>query len=516
VTQLPFNVDSASEETQHTPDACNVLAIGASAAGLCATLVGAHASVTWLEVGNDEQALFKCCDMPVHCVVVSHHGDPDALRDRVARLQEFGTVGSVFVVTDRHEEITALDIDGVCGAVPRHAPTQDVVDAIFGAEKNRETETVADAPSAKPVRWWAKPLLTPLMAALYKNGALVCLAGLFTLFVSYGVLICFFLLSTGWSAPTALSSGHELVIRTAQKIGELGVKANQVEQRIGDAKEEAHTAQRAQRDALSLGGIVDQTLEVEIRNLEILKDDLLQMIARFKTVRDEFRSITGDEGAGREFDIAFKERLINKETYKASRLSLLEASHRLAAVESELARRKRELEQTRSRIAMLHTLKRELATDNLNRVIAADVQMVPLAEQVIDVKTKRITAASTLKSIEERLKLLEGSLEIIRTNAEALSRSPLGRAAVKPIHVLFVPYENADQFKAGQPIYDCVFLIVVCRKVGQTGAEIVGEVSAVHPFFGKPVRGQFVNVELDDPAAVRKQWLHAGRPPLFF
>ena len=82
--------------------------------------------------------------------------------------------------------------------------------------------------------------------------------------------------------------------------------------------------------------------------------------------------------------------------------------------------------------------------------------------------------------------------------------------------VVFVPYENAGSYQKNQSLYRCALLVVLCSRVGMTGDAIPGESNAVHPLFGKPLRGTFVEVILDDKNDAKEEILHAGRPLLFF
>ncbi len=90
------------------------------------------------------------------------------------------------------------------------------------------------------------------------------------------------------------------------------------------------------------------------------------------------------------------------------------------------------------------------------------------------------------------------------------------RAVTKPVNVLFVPYDNIDAYGESQPLYACSVTIFWCSKIGETGKAISGEITTTHPFFGKPIRGQFVEANLSDPTAAKKEIIHVGRPPFFF
>lgn len=92
----------------------------------------------------------------------------------------------------------------------------------------------------------------------------------------------------------------------------------------------------------------------------------------------------------------------------------------------------------------------------------------------------------------------------------------MGRAIQGRIDVIFVPYGNERSFTPGTPLYTCAMTVLFCHRAGSVGQALPGESTAVHPFFGKPLRGFFVEAKLDDPAAASEEIIHAGRAPFFF
>jgi hypothetical protein len=92
----------------------------------------------------------------------------------------------------------------------------------------------------------------------------------------------------------------------------------------------------------------------------------------------------------------------------------------------------------------------------------------------------------------------------------------LGRAVTSRVDVLFVPYGNEENFKAGSALYSCRLTIIFCHRAGQVGERVPGESNAVHPFFGKPIRGFFVEAKLEDENAASQEIIHAVRPPFLF
>ena len=86
------------------------------------------------------------------------------------------------------------------------------------------------------------PRLTPIYSLIYKNLALVILGALFTAFVSFGVMITFFLTSNKWSAPITLSRGHELVTKVERELSDLNVRKNQISEQAEDAEKNLKSA----------------------------------------------------------------------------------------------------------------------------------------------------------------------------------------------------------------------------------------------------------------------------------
>ena len=142
--------------------------------------------------------------------------------------------------------------------------------------------------------------------------------------------------------------------------------------------------------------------------------------------------------------------------------------------------------------------------------------LVPLLNQVIEVRKGTAQAASELSAAESRTALLTNSLQTVDASVTQIRATPLARAINENITVLFVPYENAGQYQQGNVLYSCAIGIFFCTEAGKVGKTIEGETVATHPFFNKPVRGSFVEAELTDQDAARKEILHVKRRPLFF
>lgn len=357
--------------------------------------------------------------------------------------------------------------------------------------------------------------LMPLVSLAYKYFALVFLTGLFSVFVFYGAMICFFLLSSGWASPMTLSKGHDLVLKTEQELSSLRMRENLLAQQLEAANQQAGEAHQSLTDAEMRVQIAGGTIAFEIAHREKLQLENDALMARLKRVQAGIAIATRDTGMRDELAMVFEQRLIDRKAYNTGVLAILETGHRLAMIENEIASRELESKKIEASLRMLHWLGKQNRSEKLNHVSATSVDLLPLAHEVVEAKAAMSNARAKLKEVANRRRLVLESRSIASKSIAAIRETPLGRAVESPVFVLFVPYENASNFHPGKPLYACLFGIILCEKVGTVGEPIAGESNAVHPFFGKPIRGHFVNVHLGVPEAAKREMLLAGGPPLF-
>jgi hypothetical protein len=392
---------------------------------------------------------------------------------------------------------------------PRHAPQLKIDELAEPAVKTTLLRSTS---------WLAHllPRLTPVYSLVYKNLALVLLGALFTAFVAFGVMIVFFLTSNKWSAPITLSRGHELVVKVERELSDLNVRKNQVSEQIEDAKKNLNSAQDELRRVHSLGGMIEGTISAEIKNRGDIKSEIETHTSALRSIAAQY----GDDSLNPEFkgNLAreFDRRLINRNIFEAGKLAQLEAAHRTALIRNEIAGNEVEISRLNATLTALQALSGHVEGSAAPVAGTGGVDLVPLLNQVIEVRKGAAEAASELKAAETRGALLSDSLETLEASIAQIQSTPLARAISENITVLFVPYENAGQYEKGNILYSCAIGIFFCSEAGKVGQVIEGETVATHPFFNKPVRGSFVEAQLTDQDAAKKEILHVKRRPLFF
>lgn len=356
----------------------------------------------------------------------------------------------------------------------------------------------------------------PLANFAYKKLAIVVLTALFLTFLAYGAMIVFFMSSSSWSLPFELSRGHILVEKTERDLSSLRLRRNQVQQEINTAEAEQRQAQREKRDGEKQLTLTRRTVEEEIILQKTQKLEIQEHITRLKQVIRDFNRINGRGGFAKSLDSAYARRLITKKSLNSGTLAVLETLHRIAVVNNEISIKQIELQRTTRKIEFLESLLEELSQPEVRVITSAGSDLSYLARDTIEAKNRIALAERTDKSLTRRLAKLHNSYDVLSENLTSLLETPAARALKAPVMVLFVPYTNADNVATGEPLYSCALSIFACSKVGEVGPPVRGETTAVHPLFGKPMRGKFVEANFRDARSVTAEIVHAGRRPLLF
>jgi hypothetical protein len=363
-------------------------------------------------------------------------------------------------------------------------------------------------------RLWQR--FVPLVSFLYKKLAIVLLGALFLTFLAYGAMIVFFMVNNSWSLPFELSRGHVLVEKMERDLSTLRLRRNQLRQDLTSAMADLENARRSKRDGELQLDLVRQTIKQELASVEAQRINSLEQINRLKKIVADLDRFTGKNGFARSLRNSYEKRLITKAAMNAGTLSLLETMHRLATMEGEISTKTLELRRHERGLTFLNSLLAEIDKPELKSVPSASSDLAHLAREVIQAKTQIASSQTTVESAKIRTARLENSHDVVSTTIYSLGSTPAARAILAPVTVLFVPYDNVDNLASGTPLYGCSLTIFACSQVGEIGLPIAGESSSVHPLFGKPMRGIFVEAEFVDQRSATSELVHARSAPLWF
>lgn len=361
------------------------------------------------------------------------------------------------------------------------------------------------------------PGLTPVLSMVYKNLALTLLTCLFVAFISYGVMIAYFLVSGDWSSPLQLQRGHELVIKAERERGELMVKRNLMFRQLTDADAKKKRGENAIERANILSQIVGSTIQQEISNFYETRDAVKDEIETLSSIVESYGSSKSRRAERNRIADAYKRRVITRDYYQRTILSFAKTEENIANLRQRISEKKRTMRLDEQSVTYLQQLEQQLnGGKNIQISVNGKAALVPIANQVIEVSQMRAAGEADLADIENTRASLEHSIEVLSGSIKELESTPMIRALEKPVNVLFVPYDNLKAYRKDEKLFTCAFAIFWCSPVGTVGNPIGGEITTTHPFFGKPIRGQFVEANLTEISAAQKEIIHVGRPPLFF
>ncbi len=387
------------------------------------------------------------------------------------------------------------------------------------------TEVAVQAPPAAvlsvaaPKRPWSVRISDfgmKIVSTAYKRLAFVLLGSLFISFAFYGVLIGFYLTSNGWAMPQHLSLGRPAVDKTAREMVGLEITYNNTKQKIGEAQQKQKNAVTAEMNAQSVVAYASDTVVKEIIDRKRKLGVINRSIQRVLKVHSTFDRQLADSGMEKDLAKLYSRHLIEKRARDSSVLGLLETNQRVENMLTQVDQLKSEKSQLEQSISMLTDLQHYLKGTSKNAdVNAATADLLLLTKQALDARSALDTARSEHATLTKTLEELVRSNDQLQSEIALLEASTLGRATKEPIDVLFVPYTNNSRYVSGTPLYSCRLTVIICWRAGVVGEPVPGEVHTVHPFFGKPIRGAFVEVMLTDPDAVNREIIHAGHSPFY-
>ena len=510
-----------------------VLYVGPAADEVC-TIVTRHVGEIDIRYESDVRAALEIArDSRLDTVIVDQRDKRLATKLIVPLFAGIGYPLRLVVVSGLNDVSQYLNVPGVARVLtapiregqllrvlglppkPHPKPRGQVAAPVAQQPKNTHAQ-----PSAASRPGVLQRLFNPLMGVvsnLYKRAAFLLLLALFCAFTFYAVLIGYFLLSSSWGAPMTLGRGHELVSKAERELTELRVALGKIEQELTETDVLKVKADRDMGDAQLLIKYALGTVDKEIKARQRKRKSLTSNVARMEKVRSVLATQIEKGGMSADLGKLYRSRLIDKKTYNAATLGLVEASQRLASIEGEIDQMQGELENIGANDDMLLSLKDGLEKGGpIASIASASSDLLLLAKQSVDAKGAFDLAKSSLEGGKQKERQLHSSAAVVKLQIAALENSALARAIESRVDVVFVPYTNLGRFQPGSPLYSCAFTLFWCEQAGFVGDSQPGEFTSVHPFFGKPIRGVFVEAKLTKPIAATREIIHGIRAPFLF
>ena len=347
------------------------------------------------------------------------------------------------------------------------------------------------APKLDPKTW------TKHVVSAYRMLGFGILTIIVIVLIGYIATTAFFYVSNSWVVPMAISPSDEKVVSLMSQV---------------DAQQSSRDRTATELDEAERAIVVQQEFQSEFA--KAIQSDLdgrkaalgrmHQLANAAASTRVQIRKSNNAyaNASQRQMAQEWRAGLIDRQQMLAGKFQVAQIS----SSNLTLAERQAEYE---TRAADLESQTRSL--ESLLANTAADGAM---SYDVLKIKQEfEASRLETQKAIETR-DMLKLALEREDKLLKSLQQSSYLRAVSDHAQVAFVPYGNLTKVEKGQGLYGCKLGMVICHKVGTVLEVLPGEVQFKHPHKDKMLRGQMVELKLDDNSAAEDDVLFVGGRPL--
>lgn len=339
-----------------------------------------------------------------------------------------------------------------------------------------------------------------MIVSAYRMLGFAILTIIVVVLIGYIANTMFFYLSSSWVVPMQVSATDEKVVALQAQLAE----QQNSRDRLADELSQAERSIAAQ-----------QSFQLEFA--KAIKMDLDGRKAALDRVRALANNAASTRRAIKSQNAAYagNARRRMKQEYDAGlidRNAMLSGGVQLAALTSSnlsLAERQAEFE---TRAAEL-----EATTKSLDAILSNVDGDSALSYEVLRIKQEYAASRLDLAKAIEARNTIKASLTRQDKIVSKLKGSSYLRAVEDGAAVAFVPYTNLSNVEKGTGVYACKVGMVFCHHVGEVLEVLQGEVQFKHPQRDKMLRGQMVEMKLDeeDDDAAAGDVLYVGGKPLF-
>lgn len=318
--------------------------------------------------------------------------------------------------------------------------------------------------------------------------------------VGYIVTTAFYVFNHTWVTPVAVSASDEKVVALSSELAAQQTKRDAIADDLDQSDRAIAAEQRFQLEfakaiahdldgrKVALGRVRGLALAAASARVEIRRSNDAYAASSKQKLTDEL-------AAG----------LID-------RRDMLAGKYQLAQISSSslsLAERQAEFEQRATELAA--------QTQALDAILGDKLASTALSYDVLQIKRQYETSKLALTKEVATRTSLQASLGRLDKIIDGVQHSAHLRAIADHATIAFVPYGNLAKVEKGGRLYGCKLGMVLCHAVGTIVDVLPGEVAFKHPRRDKLVRGQMIEMKLDEDegSAAEDDVLFAGGRPLF-
>jgi hypothetical protein len=356
--------------------------------------------------------------------------------------------------------------------------------------------------------------LNRLFVSVYKLVGFGLLSLILVGIASYVGIHGFYLVHRSWVVPTMISPNDPVVLDLRARIAHEDWMRHKVLAERATLEVQLKKARRVAELERAFQEHFKRAMRRDAASRRLSLKELSLIQSEYSQLERENRAATQAlmrESQG-QLDENYSARLIDRE-------QLMTEKYRLA----QMAQAR--LDSTQSKLTLTQTMRRlageiEAFENAAKRLGAAQeapsYEGLALQREHEGSVNEALGAGDEVEALERGLDEMNQAIihydEILNT----LEAAPMLRATQAKLALAFVPYENDNRIGEGAPVYVCRLGVLFCRRVGRVRAYWEGEVKQAHPVYGRELRGQLAELELDDPSWAKQTVLHVNRPPLLF
>jgi hypothetical protein len=348
------------------------------------------------------------------------------------------------------------------------------------------------APAIDPKKW------TKHVVNAYRMIGFAILTVIVMVLIGYIATTAFFYVSDSWVVPMAISPTDDKVLSLQQQLAAQQMTRDKTAADLDDA-ERAIVVQQAFQNEFAkaiLSDLGDRKAALE--RMHMLATAAASTRAQIRTSNSDYASASQQQMAQE-----WRAGLIDRQQMLAGKFQVAQIS----SSNLSLAERQAEYE--------VRAQDLEAQTRSLEALLANTPTKDAMSYDVLKIKQEYETSRlETQKAIGQR-DMLKLALDREDNLLKTLKQTSYLRALGDHAQVAFVPYGNLTKVEKGRSLYGCRLGMVICHKVGTVLEVLPGEVQFKHPHKDKMLRGQMVELKMDDASAAEDDVLFVGGRPLF-
>jgi len=358
-------------------------------------------------------------------------------------------------------------------------------------------------------------VLNKFIVGIYRTVGFIVLTLILLGLVSFLFTKLFFLFNRSWIAPTLLSPTDERVVRLNSEIVQQSTLRDKLIVERAALGVNVRDAERRAATGMALMQSLTHAAQNEVKARHGERQRLLQLSNDLDEVKHQVAEATRQfaDTSRHTLDEQYQAGLATRDRYLSGGLQLGQlAQTNLALTEkaSDLTARSQQMQREAEALA--------------SAVRSSDPHHAPLNVDSLRLRQDFMRSALEVARAKDEIKAyadaqanMDRSIARYDELLKVLSESPLLKALSGKLTIAFVPYENLTHAHAGSAVFACRVGMFGCRRVGQVGQILSGEVSVHSPLESKNERGLMLELAIEEGGhPAQEQVLFLNHAPLLF